>query len=224
MRRSGTDRWPDDPAGRLLYLGLLPAWGLPGLADWACHRRSRIEDPERGGLRESALHVLMFAEGAIPLGLTLLAETNPLVVSILAVSAALHEVTANWDLRIAHQSDREVSPFEQQVHTALEAIPFVVCLLSALQGQNSEGWTRRPWELRRKSRPLPPAYVLGILLATSLTGVLPQLEEFWRCALTAAHAVGIDAADCPAITQNERKTGEEQAELNGATNRRHDVP
>lgn len=218
MRRSGNGRWPDDPAGRLLYLGLLPAWGLPGLADWACHRRSRIEDPERGGLRESALHLVMFVEGAIPLGLTLLAETNPLVVSILAVSAAVHEVTANWDLRVAEHSDREVSPFEQQVHTALEAIPFVVCLLSALQGQNSEGWTRRPWELRRKSRPLPAAYVLAILLATGLTGVLPQLEEFWRCVRTAAHVEGIDAADRPASTQNDRMTGEEQA----ARNRRDD--
>jgi len=220
MRLSGRDRWPDDSAGRLLYLGLLPAWGLPGLADWACHRRSRIEDPERGGVRESGLHLLMFMEGAIPLGLTLLAESNPLVVSILGVSAAVHQVTANWDLRVAQHSDREVSPFEQQVHTALEAIPFVVCLLSALQGQKSEGWTRRPWELRRKSRPLPAAYVMGILLATGLTGVLPHLEEFWRCARKAAHTEEIDAAERPTITQKDWKTGEEQAELN----RREDLP
>jgi hypothetical protein len=219
MGLSGNGRWPDDPAGRLLYLGLLPAWGLPGLADWVCHRRSRIEDPERGGRRESLLHILMFMEGAIPLGLTLLAETNPLVVSTLAVSAAVHEATANWDLRVAHHSDREVSPFEQQVHTALEAIPFVVCLLSALQGQSSEGWTRRPWELRRKSRPLPAAYVLGILLATGITGVLPHLEEFWRCTRTAARADAINTGR-PVIAQDERKTGEEQAERN----RREDLP
>lgn len=180
-------RWPDDLAGRVLCLGILPAWGLPGLADWACHRRSRIEDPERGGLRESLLHVLMFAEGAIPLGLTLLAEPNPMVVSILASSAVVHQTTANWDLRVAHDSDREVSPLEQQVHTALEAIPFLVCLLGTLQ---TAGTTDRSWKLRRKSRPLPAAYVAAVLLTTGATGVLPHLEELWRCMRRAGKEVG----------------------------------
>ena len=178
--------WPDGLTGRVLYLGILPAWGLPGLADWACHRRSRIEDPERGGLRESLLHILMFAEGAIPLGLTLLAETNPLAVSVLTGSAVLHEATANWDLRVAVESDREISPFEQQIHTALEAIPFVVCLLSALQMSSTRGTAHPRWRIRRKSHPLPAAYVAAVLLVTGVTGVLPHLEELWRCARTAA--------------------------------------
>jgi hypothetical protein len=143
-----------------------------------CHRRSRIELPERGGLRESLLHVLMFTEGAIPLGLTLLAEPNPLMVSALAASAGVHQATANWDLKVAHDSDREVSPLEQQIHTALEAIPFVVCLLGALQ---MAGTADRTWKLRRKSRPLPAAYVAAVLLVTGAMGVLPHLEELWRC-------------------------------------------
>jgi hypothetical protein len=175
------------------------------LADWACHRRSRIEDPERGGLRESLLHVLMFAEGAIPLGLTLLAEPNPMVVSILAASAVVHQTTANWDLRVAHDSDREVSPLEQQVHTALEAIPFLVCLLGALQ---TAGTTNRTWKLRRKSRPLPAAYVAAVLLTTGATGVLPHLEELWRCLKRAHEEVGgADSGIVAAVTAKDRICG-----------------
>jgi hypothetical protein len=190
----------DDLAGRLLYLGVLPLWGLPGLADWVCHRKSRIEDPERGGLRESLLHVLMFVEGAIPLGLTLFAETNPLVVTALAASAAVHEVTADWDLRVAHQSDREVSPFEQQVHTALEAIPFVVCLLSALRMPKSQDTSERNWTLRRKSQPLPPLYIGITLLATGLAGVVPHLEELLRCARADGRGAAGRRGDTSALT------------------------
>ena len=79
-----------------------------------CHRRSRIEIPERGGLRESLLHILMLTEGAIPLGLTLSPEPTPLMVSALAASAVVHQSTANWDLRVADDSDRRVSPLEQR--------------------------------------------------------------------------------------------------------------
>lgn len=183
-------RWPNDLAGRLLYFGILPAWGLPGLADWACHRRSRIEEPERGGLCESLLHILMFAEGALPLALTLLAETNPLVVSTLAASAVVHETTANWDLRIAHDSDRDISALEQQVHTALEVIPFLVCLLSALRMRSKPDTAEGRWRLRRKTQPLPAAYVATVLLATGVIGVLPHLEELWRCIRTAASNAG----------------------------------
>jgi hypothetical protein len=120
----------------------------------------------------------MFTEGAIPLGLSLLAEPTPLMVSVLAASAAVHQTTADWDLRVAHSSDREVSPLEQQIHSALEAIPFVVCLLGALQMADG---TDRAWKIRRKSRPLPTLYVAAVLLATGATGVLPHLEELWRC-------------------------------------------
>jgi hypothetical protein len=175
-KRAG--RWPNDPAGRVLCFGIIPAWGLPGLADWMCHRRSRIEIPERGGFRESLLHVLMLTEGAIPLGLTLFAEPTPLMVSALAASAVVHQTTANWDLRVADDSDRRVSPLEQQIHSALEAIPFVVCLLGALR---MTGTGDRSWKIRRTSQPLPGAYLAAVLLATAATGVLPHVEELWRC-------------------------------------------
>jgi len=164
-----------------------------------CHRRSRIEIPERGGLRESLLHVLMFTEGAIPLGLSLLAEPTPLMVSALAASAVVHQTTASWDLRVAHDSDREVSPLEQQIHSALEAIPFVVCLLGALQ---MTGTADRAWKIRRKSPPLPAAYIAAVLLATAATGVLPHLEELRRC-LRRAGAEDSDS-DAGIAGRNER--------------------
>lgn len=212
----------------MLCFGVLPAWGLPGLADWMCHRRSRIEIPERGGLRESLLHILMLTEGAIPLGLTLFAEPTPLMVSALAASAVVHQSTANWDLRVADDSDRRVSPLEQQIHSALEAMPFVVCLLGALR---MTGTADRSWQIRRTSQPLPAEYIAAVLLVTATTGVLPHLEELWRClrragakdsdsdAGVAGRKEGFDTAAAPPLGQDEEigmkhTTGTAQAAIN----------
>jgi hypothetical protein len=173
----------------MLLFGVLPAWGLPGLADWVCHRKSEIDVPERGGVQESLVHILMFSEGAIPMGLSLLAEINPLVVTMLTASALVHQVTAQWDLRIANESNREVTPLEQQVHTALEAIPFLVAILAALQlAEDPE--RSQPWRLHRKARPLPASFVMGVLLGAGITGALPHLEELWRCVRTSRQRSG----------------------------------
>ncbi|WP_244174945.1 hypothetical protein [Streptomyces misionensis] len=40
-----------DVTTRFLPCGLLPGWCAPGLADWATHRRTRVEDT--AGLKES---------------------------------------------------------------------------------------------------------------------------------------------------------------------------
>jgi hypothetical protein len=175
------DGLPTDGAGRALFLAVLPTWGIPGLVDWWLHRRSAIEEPGHGGVRESLLHILMFAEGSVPLGLALGAEFNAAALALLAGSAVLHELTARWDLTIASNSAREVTPGEQQIHTALEAIPFVVCLLALLHGMavNDPGGPR--WRLRAKAKPLPLRYVLGIGALTGATGAAPQLEELIRC-------------------------------------------
>ena len=166
-------------------LGGFPGWQIGPATDGVGSKNR-----SSGGLCESLLHILMFAEGALPLALTLLAETNPLVVSTLAASAVVHETTANWDLRIAHDSDRDISALEQQVHTALEVIPFLVCLLSALRMRSKPDTAEGRWRLRRKTQPLPAAYVATVLLATGVIGVLPHLEELWRCIRTAASNAG----------------------------------
>jgi hypothetical protein len=177
-RRTGL---PTDAAGRALFLAVLPAWGIPGLADWWFHRRSAIQEPGHGGVRESLLHILMFAEGSAPLGLALLAELNPAALTLLAGSAVAHQATALWDLRVAHSSEREVTPGEQQIHTALEAIPFVVCLLALLHGVTAADPSNPRWRLRTKVNPLPVRYVLGVVALAGATGAAPHLEELVRC-------------------------------------------
>ena len=176
-----------------------------------CHRRSRIEIPENGGLRESLLHVLMLTEGAIPLGLTLFAEPTPLMVSALAASAVVHQTTAAWDVRVADDSDRRVSPLEQQIHSALEATPFIVCLLGALR---MTGTADRPWKMRRTSRPLPATYVAAVLLATAATGVLPHVEELWRCLRRAGAGDGAPPPSEDGETEMTHATGTVQAAIN----------
>src|SRR6266702_1180128 len=68
---------------RYLMYVLMPAWFVPGIADYVMHRRTRIE--RTSGVRESGVHALMMAEVAVPVTLTLLCEVNPL---LLAVAAA----------------------------------------------------------------------------------------------------------------------------------------
>jgi hypothetical protein len=123
----------------------------------------------------------MFAEGSGPLGLALLAELNPAALTILAGSAAVHQFTALWDLRVAHSSEREVTPGEQQVHTALEAIPFVVCLLALLHGMAGSDPRTPRWRLRSKVNPLPMRYILGVVALTGVLGAAPHVEELIRC-------------------------------------------
>ena len=48
----------------LLYF-ILPLWLAAGFADYLCHRASRIETT--AGYKESLIHLLMFAEVALPL-------------------------------------------------------------------------------------------------------------------------------------------------------------
>ena len=175
---------PGDKPGRALYLGLLPAWGLPGLLDWWFHRRSRIEEPNHGGVRESMIHMLMLAEGGLPIGLALFVEINPLVLSLMTGAALVHEATVTWDLRVATASEREVVPGEQQTHSFLETIPFALALLAALHALAPEARqpSRSTWRLHRRPTPLPPAYVASVLLAGTLLSVVPHVEELVRCA------------------------------------------
>src|SRR6266566_5679152 len=102
---------------------LLPAWFVPGAADYLMHRRTRIE--RTSGLGESAIHALMMAEISVPLLLTLLCEVNPLLLGISAATAGVHEATATWDVRSAVDGGREVRPAEQHIHSFLESLPFM---------------------------------------------------------------------------------------------------
>ena len=77
----------------------------------------------------------MMAEVGIPIAFTLRYEVNPLLLSVQLGGAAVHEATALWDVKTAVDSDREVKPVEQHIHSFLESLPF-----AALAALMCLGW------------------------------------------------------------------------------------
>jgi hypothetical protein len=171
---------------RYLMYVLLPAWFIPGIADYVMHRRTRIE--RTSGLGESAVHALMMAEISVPLLLTLLCEVNPLLLGISTVAAGAHEATAIWDVQAAVDGGREVRPAEQHIHSFLESLPFMAmsALLCLHWDQVAEAWQGRAeptaWRLRLRGRRLPAGYLAGVLAGVTGLIAAPYAEELWRCA------------------------------------------
>jgi hypothetical protein len=169
--------------GLLMYF-LLPLWLAAGLADWYCHRRSDIA--HTAGLKESLIHLLMFAEVGLPLLAALFLEVNAALLLFMVIMFFVHEATALWDVRYA-VSQREVTPWEQHVHSFLEMIPLMAILLLVVlhddqaQALAKATLTREALALRLKEPPLPAGYVAGLLAAIVLFSALPYLEELWRC-------------------------------------------
>ena len=156
---------------------VLPAWLGPGLLDWNCHRRTRIEEPENGGVVESLIHSTMFAEAGIPLVLASFFEMNPLLIALMGGAAVAHEATAMVDVRVALQSKREVTQWEQHIHSFLEVMPFwLVPLMVLLHEPTTDNWS-----LTRRSSVLSKLDLAGVAGAVALTGVLPYAEELLRC-------------------------------------------
>jgi len=173
----------EDPVRILLLYFVMPVWFAAGLADYLCHRASDIE--HTAGPKESLLHLLMFAEVAVPLLICLFFEINALVFAVMIVAFIAHEATALWDVSYAIKH-RYVSPIEQHVHSFLEMMPlmagaFVAVLhwpqFLALFGLGSEP-ARFTLELKQQS--LPIGYIVAVLGAALLFEVLPYLEELAR--------------------------------------------
>ncbi|MBV8738181.1 MAG: diguanylate cyclase [Alphaproteobacteria bacterium] len=169
---------------------LPPLWLPSALADWACHRYSRIE--ENASVRESAMHLLLQAEMAVVILAGLFLEiTSPVILTMVA-AYLLHEATVYVDLRIAVGNNREVTPAEQMVHSVMEMMPLVgIWLVSILHEDEVRaliGASPRPsdYSLRLKEHSPPTSYRAILLTAATLFGALPYIEEFWRCASRAA--------------------------------------
>ena len=173
--------------GMLLYF-ILPLWLAAGFADYLCHRASHIETTS--GWKESALHLLQFAEVGVPLLAALALQINTGVILLMIVCLVLHEATAMWDVRLANRT-REVMPIEQHIHSVLEMLPLTAVLMvialnwSAFLGVF--GMAPAEFAPRLKDEALPWPYIVSVLIATLLFEVLPYLEELWR-GLTAKQA------------------------------------
>ncbi|MGC0336604.1 diguanylate cyclase [Streptomyces sp. SLBN-8D4] len=186
LSATGTTVDVGDVTTRYLLYGLLPGWFVPGLADWVMHRRTRIE--ETAGTKESLLHSLMMAEVGLPIALTLRYEVNPLLLSVQLGGAAVHEATALWDVKTAVDSDREVKPVEQHIHSFLESLPFaalasLMCLHADQVRSLLRGGPGDPdaWRLVPRRRPPSPGYLAGIGAAIGACVLLPYGEELLRC-------------------------------------------
>jgi hypothetical protein len=172
----------------LLYI-LPPIWLASSLADWACHRDSRIEDT--ASVRESMIHLLLLGEMGLPVLATVFLEiTSPIILMMIA-AFLVHQVTVHYDLRVA-VSKREVTPTEQMVHSFMEMMPLVgIWLVSLLREDELRALLgtspRNPdFSVRLKQQPLPVGYRAGLITAIALLGGIPYIEELWRSARAAA--------------------------------------
>jgi hypothetical protein len=167
--------------GTIQYF-IVPVWLAAGLADWWCHKRSRIE--ATAGTRESLLHLLLLGEAAVPAVLGLFLEITPLLLSAMAAAFFVHEATVMWDVDYAIRR-REVTPLEQHVHSVLELAPLgALMLLSLLHWPQFKAVlgleTVAPSTIRLKREPLGRAYVIADLAAMAVFGLLPYVEELRR--------------------------------------------
>jgi hypothetical protein len=166
----------------LLYF-VLPLWLAAGFADYLCHRASSIE--LTSGYKESLIHLLMFAEVAVPLLAAIFLEINALVIATMIAGFIAHQLTALWDISFANDK-RRVMPIEQQVHSFLELLPLtgivIVIILNwpqflSLFGLGPEAARFR---IALKPDPLPWTYVAAFLSAVLVFELFPYLEELVR--------------------------------------------
>jgi hypothetical protein len=159
---------------QILGFGVLPAWLLAGAADWLCHRRSDIE--RTSGRHESALHMLLHAEIAVPVLLTLWLEINAGLMVFMAACVLAHMLTSLHDTKYA-QPRRFISPFEQQVHSWLEMMPlFALVIVAALHRDVLEDprWLPAP---RAEAVPGPWSWLLPLAFAAGAASIF---EEYLR--------------------------------------------
>jgi hypothetical protein len=172
------------PAGLLLVMVVYPLWVAAGLADWACHRATRIASTS--GLRENLLHLVMFAEVGCAIGAMALLQVNAAVLVVITAIFVLHELTVWWDLRVSLPV-RRVTAIEQMVHSFQELLPLVSLLLLAVlawdQALALVGLGSEPADLslRRKDHPLPVTVLVGGACAALLFNAMPLAQESLAC-------------------------------------------
>jgi hypothetical protein len=173
-----------DAATFLLMFIVFPLWVVAGFADWACHARTGIA--VTSGLKENALHWLMYAEIGVGMLAVALFEIDAAVLAIVAAVFVVHEATVYWDLHYSTMV-RDVGPFEQMVHSFLELLPLASLALLALiawpqaQALLHVDSVAPDWSLRPKDDPWPVLYVGAALVVSVLFNAVPLMQETISC-------------------------------------------
>ena len=167
----------------LLYV-FLPFWFVPGLLDYALHRKTKIE--ETSGARESLTHLVMFGLTGVPVTLALLVEIDAFVLASAIMAAAAHEALTLYDVAYAAPR-RDTPPSEQHVHAFLEVMPLAGTLMllgthptTSLALVQNPGAALRP-RFAPKKHPVPRSYLVAFFGAVAAFIVAPYAEEFIRC-------------------------------------------
>jgi hypothetical protein len=169
------------PVWDVLVFAVLPLWVLAGFADYWCHRTTFIE--RATGAQESILHWLMLGEVALPILAVLFFQVNALVLAFMIPCLIAHEITGWFDLKLA-MATRNVTAFEQQVHSVLEMMPLTAMLLMYIlhwpQALAIFGAGSQAAEWRLVWQPSPWGALAPPFLAFGLLAILPYAEEFLR--------------------------------------------
>ncbi len=169
------------PVWDVLAFVVLPLWVLAGFADYWCHRTTFIE--KATGARESALHWLMLGEVAIPVLAVLFFQVNALVLALMIPFLIAHEITGWVDLKVA-MATRNITAFEQQVHSVLEMTPLMAMLLIYIlhwpQALAIFGAGTQAAEWRLVWQPSPLGALAPPLISFAVLAILPYAEEFVR--------------------------------------------
>jgi hypothetical protein len=165
----------------LIYF-ILPLWVIVGIIDWFCHRAARIE--YSAGPLESVIHLFMLCQAGVAILFGLYCEINGLIVLIMLLAWAAHEVTGYWDLAYAN-AHRRITPVEQRVHDYLGVIPLlalsfvVVTHWPAFLSIFGLGDTPFDGSLRLRTPPVEPIY-FWFLMAAMTVNLLLYLQELYR--------------------------------------------
>jgi hypothetical protein len=171
-----------ETAEMILMVAVIPLWLASGLADWWCHRRTRIE--RTSGLPENVFHWLLLAEGGLALLAVALLEVNAAVMLLVLAAFLAHEASTYLELRYTVPL-REVGPFEQMVHSYMEILPLAILALLAMvrwdQVEALIGGGPLDLSLRSKLDPWPPEYLFALGMGALVLNLMPLAEESVRC-------------------------------------------
>src|SRR6478735_11743525 len=164
----------EDNARLVLMYVVFPVWVAAGLADWACHRRTRIESTS--GIRENFFHWLLLAEIGVAMLAVALLEVNAAILLLVFACFLAHELTTWIELQFVSPL-REVTPTEQMIHSFLEMLPLLSLALLAVghwgQVLSLLDESMPDFGLRFKDEPWPSAYLWAAFGAAAVFNGLP---------------------------------------------------